>query len=261
LKKISYIWVALILAAALPVKAQQDTVIIEQDVQQVSLDPLSNIFLITKDFEFRKYNSKGVLEYFHSDLQLTAMSKISSNHAFKSMIYYPEYGFIRVFGNRLQILAELNLNNFNFGEITAVAPSIGYQSFWIFDATEQKLIKINQNAQVEKESVLLNILDAPFFPNQMLEYEGWIYAYDPNNGLYIFDNSGIYSKSFPISEVNSFSVINENIFVSKGGQLFQLDAYLKKLMPLNVNIDGKIIHLSFRKMVVKKNGMIKVLNY
>jgi len=247
--------------ATLPMKAQQDTVVIKQDVQQVSLDPLSNIYLITKDFEFRKYNSKGVLEYFYSDLQLTERSKISSNHAFKSMIYYPEYGFIRVFGNRVQLLAELNLNNFNFGEITAVAPSIGYQSFWIFDATDQKLIKINQNAQVEKDSKLLNILDEPFFPTMMLEYEGWIYAYDLNKGLYIFDNSGIFSKFIPVTDVSSFSVFNGNIFVSKGGQLYQLDTYLKTITPLNIQIDGKIIHLSFRKMVVKKDGFIKILKF
>jgi hypothetical protein len=246
---------------ALPSWSQQDTLILQQDVQQVSIDPLSNIYLITKDFEFRKYNNKGILEYQYSDLQLTEMSKISSNHAFKSMIFYPEYGFIRVFGNRLQLLAELNLNNFNFGEITAVAPSIGYQSFWIFDATGQRLIKINQNGQIEKVSELLNIVDRPFFPTLMQEYEGWIYAYDAQQGLFIFDNSGIYSTFIPVPEANSFSVLNENIFLSKAGQLYQVDTYLKTILPLNVAIDGKIIHLSFRKMVVKKDGFIKILKF
>ncbi len=260
-KKNSVAAVVLALFFSTPLLAQTDTLTIQQKVQQVSVDPFSNIYLLTDNFEFQKYNSKGVLEYKYSDLQLSELSKIASDHTFKSMIYYPEYGFIRVFGNRLQQLAEINLNNLGYGEVTAVAPSIGFQSFWVFDATDQKLVRINQNGMVELESELQNILDEPFFPDIIKEREGWVYAYDDEKGLYIFDNTGIFSKIIPITDANSFSVLDGKIFISKAGKIYQVETYLKTLQPINVSIEGEIIALAFRQMIIQNKGFLQLVKF
>ncbi|MEZ5004493.1 MAG: hypothetical protein R2730_15805 [Chitinophagales bacterium] len=242
--------------------AQSDSIFVKAGVQQVCIDPFSNAYLLTKNHELKKYNDKGEFELSYSDLQLSELSKIASDHPFKCMIYYPEYDIIRVLGNKLQVIAELNLSRFGFGEITAVAPSTGYQSFWIFDATDQQLVKINQQYEVElKSNDLTRFTKSAFFPTLIKEREGWLYAYDPKNGLYIFDNFGTYSTKIDIKGGTNFSVFNGKIFVSTTDGLLEIDPVLKSITPLPLKIGGTVMELSFRKMIVEQNGYLKLVKF
>ena len=244
------------------VLAQSDSISIEESVQQVSLDPFANLYLLTTNNEFKKYNEKGVFQQSYSDLKLSDLSEISSDHPFKSMIYYPEYDLIRVFGNKLQILAELNLSQYGFGEITAVAPSTGYQSFWLFDATNQQLVKINQQYGIEiKSDELSRFTQHPFFPKIIKEREGWIYTYDADNGLFIFDSFGTFSAHIEIKDAYTFSVFNQKIFIYKEEGLYEVEPILQTIKPLEVKVDGKILELAFRKIVVEKNGVLKIVKF
>ncbi|MEZ5009380.1 MAG: hypothetical protein R2753_14650 [Chitinophagales bacterium] len=261
-KSIVLTLVALICLQTIHLQAQPDSIFIKDGIQQVTIDPFSNTYLLTKNFELKKYNSKGIFEESYSDLQLSELSKIASDHPFKCIIYYSEYDLIRVLGNRLQVIAELNLSRFGFGEITAIAPSIGYQSFWIFDATSQQLFKINQQYEVEiKSNDFTMFTKARFFPTIMKEREGWLYAYDPKNGLFIFDNFGTYSTQIDIKGGTNFSVFNGKIFISKADGLYEIDPVLKSITLLPIKQIGKVMELSFRKMMVENNGYLKLVKF
>ncbi len=241
--------------------AQEPVISIKDVAIQVSIDPFSNVYLIDENLEYKRYNGDGEFEWNYTDLELSEFSEISSNHPFKSMIYYPEYELIRVFGNKLQMLAELNLTNFGLGEVTAVGPSLGYQSFWIFDATTQQLSKIKQNYEVEIDGVdLTPILDQQIFPSIIKEREGWVYVYDKETGLYIFDNFGTYSTMIPITNIISFSVFKERIFYSKDNKLFEALKLTKESVELDVEV-GKVLDMAFRKLLVGTEKGIDIYQF
>ncbi len=244
------------------ITAQGDSISFKEGVQQANIDRFANLYLLTNNFEFKKYNEKGQFQESYSDLELSEESKISSDHPFKSMLFYPEYDLIRVLGNKLQVIAELNLTQYGFGEVTAAAPSIGYQSFWIFDATNQQLVKINQQYAVEfKSDELTNYTKTPFFPKIIKEREGWVYAYDPDFGFFIFDSFGTFSTQIEIDGANSFSVFNQKLYLSKQGELFEIEPNLKIIKPISIAIEGEILDLSFRKMVVEKDNTLRIVKF
>ena len=243
-------------------QAQETIMTIEEDARQISLDPFSNLYLLTGNKELRKYDRSGKLEATYSDLELSDLSLISSDHPFKSLIYYPEYDLIRVFGNKLQVLAELNLTLFGIGEITCVAPSTGYQSFWIFDATGQKLMRINQQYDiVDQGSDLIPIIGETIFPTIIKEREGWVYVYDPDKGIFIFDNFGAFSKKLPIVGAESFSVFKDRLFFISKGRLFEVDTFSGNQKATEFSVDGKILGMTFRQIVVKTESAIEVKRF
>lgn len=252
----------LLLLCSVATFAQQDSIVIQENVQELSVDPFSNIYVITDQNEFKKYNNKGEFEYTHSDLELSETSELATDHAFKSMIYYPDFELIRVFGNRLQLLAELNLTEFTVGEITAAAPSVGYQSFWVFDATAQRLLKINQQYQTEIEGDELSAFtQTPFFPTIIKEREGWVYAYDPENGFFVFDIFGTFSTFIEVKEGENFSVFNDFIYLYKGSNIIEIDTKLKLEKELETTIEGDVLDMAYRKIVVANGDKIEVLEF
>jgi hypothetical protein len=261
-----YIWYIALLLALPAFSAGQDgytpSISIEENARQVSIDPFGNLYLLRQEREFVKYNRDGKQEASHTDLQLSELSEISSDHPFKAMIYYPEYELIRVFGNKLQMLAELKLTLYGFGEVTAVGPSTGYQAFWVFDATAQKLIRINQSYEiVDQGSDLIPVLAENIFPTMIKEREGWVYVYDPERGLYIFDNFGAFSRKLNITGARSFSIFNERIFYISGRQLFEFDRFTNSPIRLDVELDGEIMGMTFRQIAVSKNGTIELVRF
>jgi len=244
------------------VHAQESVLTIEAKAHNVSIDPFNNLYLLTEDNEYVKYDKRGKIMESYTDLQLNEASYLSSDHPFKSMVYYPQYELIRVFGNKLQVLAELNLSAAGFGEITAVAPSTGYQSFWLFDATAQKLIRISQNYSVEYDGTdLTSILDEVIFPEVIKEREGWLYVYDKENGLYIFDSFGAFSRKLNVLGANSFSVFKSRLFFTKDGNVFEVDPYTAGKLPLKIQLDGEILSMAFRQIILSKGNTIEVIRF
>lgn len=243
-------------------RAQETVTEVTVDARQATIDPFGNLYVLTSRGEFRKYDKRGREEAQYSDLQFSDFSEISAGHAFKSMVYYPEYDLIRLFGNKLQLLGELNLSSGGYGEITAVAPATGMQGFWLFDATAQRLVRLSQTGQVEfSGSGLLPVLGVSIFPAIMKEREGWLYVYDPDNGLYVFDNFGAFSRHYPVLGARAFSVFNDRIFYAVNGQVNELEKLTGKSRPVDLKIAGNILNMAFRQIVVQDGGKIKVLKF
>lgn len=255
-------WTILFLGISLTVTAQELLLELEVEASQVSVDPFNNIYVLTADREYRKYDSKGNLVHRYNDLELNVNSGLSSDHAFKSVVYYPNFELIRVFGNRLQVLAELDLKNYNIGEVTAIGPTTGYQTFWIFDGTAQELVQIDQqNDVVNQSGDLTNLLDEPIFPTLIKERSGWLYVYDPERGLFIFDAFGTFDRRLDIPGALSFSVFNGRIFYYSDKGLFELDRFSNASKRLEFKPAGKLVHMAFRKMVVQEGNTLRIWQF
>lgn len=260
LKRISALFV--LAALTYTVAAQEVITEVSVDARQATIDPFGNLYLLTADGEFRKYDKHGRQEARYSDIQLSDRSEISAGHAFKSMIYYPEFDLIRLFGNKLQVLGELNLSAGGYGEITAVAPATGMQGFWLFDATAQRLVRISQTGQVEfSGSGLLPVLGESVFPTIIKEREGWLYVYDPERGLYVFDNFGAYSRHYHVTGARAFSVFNDRIFYAVNGKVSELDRMTGASRPVELQLSGSILTMAFRQMVVQDGSTVKVVKF
>lgn len=253
-----------ILVLSVPTKGFGQEVVMDVAVQAIhaSVDPMGNVYVLTKDHEFLKFGQDGKQEFSHTDLELGDQSKILADHAFKAMIYYPEYMLIRVFGNKLQELAELNLSSAGFGEVTTIGPSPGYQAFWIFDATRQRLIKLDQQYQVKFEGAdLRNTIGESIFPSILKERDNWLYVYDKARGLYIFDNFGTILKKIAFTNATSFSVFQDRIFFVKDGDIYEADRNLGQVTPLNVHVEGKILNLQFRRVIIQDGARLRVVKF
>lgn len=249
-------------AAAVPPAKYETILRIEEPALQVSIDPFTNLYILREGREFVKYDRDGREEASYTDIQLSEFSEISSDHPFKSMIYYPEFDLIRVFGNKLQVLAELDLTLFRFGEITAIAPSTGYQSFWVFDATAQRLIRINQQYEIADPGAdIIPYTGEPIFPTIIKEREGWVYVYDPERGMYIFDSFGTYSKHLNMTGATSFSVFKDRLFFIADGELYEMDLLANVPVKWNVKLDGNILTMTFRQIVLQRNKGLEVIRF
>ncbi len=195
---------------------------IKEGIHSVNIDPLDNIYLFTDSFQLKKYNKDFELLYRYSDNKLTAETKIITDNSFKTILYNPDFGWIKVLDRRFGSVAEFQIFQLNVLNVSGVGAAADNQSIWLFDNMQQNLIKLDQQFKISLQRNNLHIeLGQWINPTVIQEKGGWIYLYDAEKGVFVFDNLGAFYKRIPLKNATSFQV-------KKGDVFFQSDSIFHK---------------------------------
>jgi len=164
------------------------------------------------------------------------------------------------FDNTLNEAARYDLFDLEVSEVDALCFA-NDGNLWLYDPTTFTLKKIDRNAEVLLESENFTFLfDELPEPNFLIERNNRLYMNDPKRGVFVFDVYGAYETLIPVTELDGFQMIDEQLVYAKGGTLqafhFQMLYTRAIALPRGANEQDKISIERNRLFVVKENEVI-----
>ncbi|MEO6187230.1 MAG: hypothetical protein ABIO82_04530 [Ginsengibacter sp.] len=230
---------------------------IEYPISSFTVDNLGELYIIDINNQLKKYNEKGdSVGVFNQVTRYGKLSYVEVQNPWKVILYYENFSTIVLLDKYLNVLTNINLRSQNIFKVRAVTASYD-NNIWLFDEQENKLKKIDNGGKVIFESVDFRLLfdEAPN-PESIVDANGFVYLYDPGNGLYIFDYYGSFKNKISLLHWKNFAVIDKVTYGFDDEYLYRYSPPLpdieKYALPVALkNNDG--IKISNRKIYVLKD--------
>ena len=215
-----------LMGITLRVSAQDSVMEIQlQRPNMFTTDELTNIYIVEDKTAITKYNNLGEKVGYYERLNNGRVTALDASDPLRLLLYYQTYNKIVYLDKVLSLIAEIDLPTLGIANAKAVASSKD-GGFWVYDYLQTKLKKYNLQMQLTAESndLFVELGVAPKFVF-MLEKEGLLYAYDTDNGIYVFNRFGVFLNQIPL-----------NISSEKFQILGQQFIYLDKREMINYNM-------------------------
>ncbi|MCB0640701.1 MAG: hypothetical protein KDC44_03640 [Phaeodactylibacter sp.] len=206
----------------------------------MATDRLQQLYLADSTYHIRKFDKQGRLLFDYSNRALGAPSRIDPFDPFEVVVFYPDFGTILVLDRTLNELYRVNLQDFGYFGIEAVARASD-KNIWLFQPLAFQLEKINSQGEPLLQSRVLNEV-LPAAPSRIVEKDQFVYLQVPEHGLFVFDTFGQFVLQIREPGSNEFQVSGQQIFYLKEHQLFsfQLNLLEERSIPLPADLQAPI---------------------
>ena len=192
------------------------------DFSGFAADNLGNIYPITNNNQLKKYNNKGdSMGVFNNVRKYGKLTYIDATNPLKTLLFYKDFRTILVLDRFLNLVNTIDLRKRNIFQVRAIAQSYD-NNVWVFDEQDSRLRKIGEDGVLLSETADLRIvLDEAPVPVSIFDQNGYVYMYDPQKGMYIFDYYGALKNKLSLLNWTDVQVIGNNILGRKDGRLLQ----------------------------------------
>lgn len=182
-------------------------------VSSFSVDNIGALYLITPENQLKKYNEKGdSVGVFNQVTQYGKLAYVDAENPWKTILFYQNFSTIVLLDKYLNVVTAINLRKQNIFKVHAVTSSYD-NNIWLFDEQDNKLKKIDDNGNVLSETVDLRLLfDSVPDPVKIIDGDGFVYLYDPQKGIYIFDYYGSFKSKLAFLNWTDMEVYGKIIY-------------------------------------------------
>lgn len=185
---------------------------VEGEYVDFTVDNLGNYYLLSKNNQLKKANAKGdSIGLFNDVRKYGKLYSIDASNPLKVLLYYKNFSTIVVLDRFLNVVNTIDLRKQNIFQVKAVAQSYD-NNIWVYDEQNNKLRKIAEDGKVITETVDFRMLfdDVPS-PTQIFDQDGFVYLYDPEKGLYVFDIYGSFKTKLSYLRLTDLSVFGKTV--------------------------------------------------
>lgn len=187
----------------------------------ITTDNLGNIYLIAND-ELKKYDADGNFLKSFSDKSYGSIAFADVSDPLKILLYYRDFRQIVFLDNMLAIKG----NPILFDDLKLLQPSLACSSydngFWVYDRQDFQLIRFDKNRSISNQSGnIVQLTGIEIMPNYLIEISNRVYLNDPDSGVFVFDKFGTYARLYPVKNLKSFQVIDDNIIYATETQIIK----------------------------------------
>lgn len=235
---------------------------IEYPISSFTVDNLGEIYIINTDNQLKKYNEKGdSVGVFNQVAKYGKLSYVEAQNPWKAILFYQNYSTVVLLDKYLNVLTNINLRQQNIFKVKAVTTSYD-NNIWLYDEQENKLKKIDDTGNKIFESVDFRLLfDSVPTPQKIIDADGFVYLYDPEKGLYVFDYYGSFKNRLPFLDWTDVTVIDKSIYGFDKSNLYRYTPPLpdikKYILPsaLKNNSSLKVIN---NRIYILKNQQLEI---
>jgi WD40 repeat protein len=266
-KKYSILFFALCIFCISEVSAQNDSLFrflkkINFPVSSFAVDNIGELYLITPGNQLKKYNEKGdSVGVFNQITQYGKLDYVEAQNPWKTILFYKDFATIVLLDKYLNEVTAINLGKLNIFRVQAVTTSYD-NNIWLFDEQDNKLKKIDDNGNLISETVDFRLLfnEAPD-PERIIDRDGFVYLYDPQKGIYIFDYYGSFKSKLTFLHWTDIEVIGKSIYGFDKENLYKytppVPDYTTYPLPPELQ-NNSSIKFKNHKMYVLKNNQLSV---
>ncbi|HSQ44904.1 MAG TPA: hypothetical protein VLM16_07890, partial [Ginsengibacter sp.] len=206
------------LFTTITVNAQDDSLFrfltkLEYPISSFTVDNLGELYIINTDNQLKKYDEQGdSIGVFNQVTKYGKLSYVEAQNPWKAILFYKNYSTIVLLDKYLNVLSSINLRKQNIFQVNALTTSYD-NNIWLYDEQENKLKKIDDSGNKLFETVDFRLLfDSIPSPQKIIDSDGFVYLYDPDKGLYIFDYYGSFKSKLPFLHWTDITVIDKQIY-------------------------------------------------
>lgn len=185
-----------------------------------SVDNLGNLYLLTAENQLKKLSAKGDSMGVYNDVKrFGKLYSINAINPLKTLLFYKDYRTIVVLDRLLNSVNTIDLRARNIQQVRAIAPSYD-NNIWVFDEQQSVLKKIGEDGRVLSETSDLRIaLGVAPIPVEIFDQNGFVYLYDPVNGMFVFDYYGSLKTRITLLDWENIQVLGNTIVGTVGNKL------------------------------------------
>jgi len=194
------------------------------DVVDFTVDNLDNVYVITTTNQLKKYGPNGdSITVYNNVKNFGKISAIDVSNPLKVLLYYKDFATIVVLDRLFMIRNIIDLRQQNIFEVNAIGQSYD-NNIWLYDESDSKLKKIDETGKVLLETPDFRLLftEAPHIKN-IYDQDGFVYLYDPEQNVFVFDYYGALRNKILISGWRDFKVAGKYIFGVSGDTLHRYE--------------------------------------
>ena len=183
-----------------------------EEVADVAVDNLGNIYLLTVSDAIKKLNPAGDSVGVYNEVKrFGKLSSITVSNPLKILLYYKDFSKIVVLDRQLSVRSVVDLRKHNILQTSAIGLSYD-NNIWLFDEYENKLKKIDEEGNILMQTDdFRNLFSTLVVPQQIIDEAETVYLYDSAAGILAFDHYGTFKKKIPIKGWKNISVTNNII--------------------------------------------------
>src|SRR5665213_2948012 len=231
-------------------------------VSAFSVDNIGELYLITPGNQLKKYGPKGdSVGVFNQVTKYGKLTYVNAENPWKTILFYQNFSTIVLLDKYLDVITSINLRMQNIFRVQAVTTSYD-NNIWLFDEQDNKLKKIDDNGNILSETVDFRLLfDSAPDPKKIIDRDGFVYLYDPEKGVYIFDYYGSFKSKLTFLNWTDIEVFGKTIYGFDSTNVYKYtppvpDALAYKLPPELQN--NTSVKLANHKIYVLKNNRVAV---
>lgn len=222
----SLIFIAMMLGCLINTGMTQQLVLAEHpksikgDFSYCMPDQLGNVFALSRSGQLKKYNANlDSMGVFNEVRRYGKLYSISADNSLRCLLYFKEYRIILVLDRLMQVINKIDIRKANIFQAQAIAQ--GYDNtIWIFDDQESRLKKLDLNGKLLFETADLRLVfNETLRPSTIFDAAGFVYVYDDQKGLFIFDYYGALKNRITLIGWTAVQALGKNIVGLKDGKI------------------------------------------
>ena len=225
---------------------------IEYPIESFTVNNLGELFIINTNNQLKKLDNNGdSVGVFNMITKYGKLSYVEAQNPWKTILYYKNFSTIVLLDKYLNVLTSINLRKQNIFSVNAVTSSYD-NNIWLYDEQSSKLKKIDDAGKILLETVEFRLLfDSVPSPVKIIDRDGFVYLYDPEKGMYVFDYYGAFK--------NKLTFLNWKDFTVNGKTIYGFDdKYFYSYVTNTLNLQQYAMPISFKKYTALKVGNNKL---
>ena len=159
------------------------------------------------------------------------------------------------------MVTAINLRKQNIFRVHAVTSSYD-NNIWLYDEQDNKLKKIDDNGNILSETVDFRLLfDSVPEPKKIIDRDGFVYLYDPEKGVYIFDYYGSFKTKLTFLNWTNIEVYGKTIYGFDKQSVYKYSPPLPDvaayLLPQELQ-NATALKIANHRIYILKNGKLSV---
>ena len=197
--------------------AQTDTLFvplkkIKGDITSFAADNFDNLYLLNSYDQLKKIDAGGdSIAVFNNVRRYGKLAQIDVTNPLRVLLYYKDFSTIVVLDRLLSNRSTIDLRKQDIFQVEAVCLSYD-NKIWLYDEFEHKLKKIDEDGKLLFATTdFRQLFDEAFSFTSICDQDGYLYLYDKNKGVYVFDYYGSLKNIFSLTGYDNFKTVGKFI--------------------------------------------------
>lgn len=233
---------------------------IKGDITAFAADNFDNLYLLNSYDQLKKLNARGdSVGVFNNVRRYGKLAQFDVTNPLRVLLYYKDFSTIVVLDRLLSIRSTIDLRKQDIFQVQAVCLSYD-NNIWLYDEFEHKLKKIDEEGKLLfATSDFRQLFDEAFSFTTICDHDGYLYLYDKNKGVYVFDYYGTLKNIFSLTGYDNFKTVGKFITGTRHDSLLRYQSsnlLLQKIkMPEAFRKAESILFTTTRAYALKRDEL------
>ena len=195
---------------------------IKGDIVAFAADNFDNVYLLNSSDQLKKINENGdSVGVFNNIRKYGKVAQIDVSNPLRILLYYKDFATVVILDRLLSVRSTIDLRKQDVFQVQAICLSYD-NKIWLYDEFEHKLKKMDEDGKLLfATSDFRQLFDEAFSFTSICDQDGFLYLYDKNKGVYVFDYYGTLKNIFSLTGYDNFKAVGKFITATRNDSLIR----------------------------------------